>query len=50
VQDERAVLEAASDITDYWGKRTIAGLLLMPATRHNLVHLNEALRLKQKQP
>jgi hypothetical protein len=46
--DEGAVLEAAREIVDYWGKRTIAGLLLMPATRHNFVHLNEAARLKLK--
>jgi hypothetical protein len=43
-----AVVEAASDLLDYWSKRNIAGLLLMPATRHNLVHLNESLRLKEK--
>lgn len=46
VRQEGAVVEEASGLIDYWGKRTIAGLLLMPATRHNLVHLNEALRLK----
>ena len=45
---EGAVVEEARDLIDYWGKRTIAGLLLMPATRHNLVHLNEALRLKRR--
>lgn len=45
---EGAVVEAARGIVEYWGKRTIAGLLLMPATRHNLVHLNEALLLKRK--
>jgi len=45
---EGAVVEEARDLIDYWGKRNIAGLLLMPATRHNLVHLNKALRLKQK--
>jgi len=45
---EGAVLEAASGVIDYWGKRTIAGLLLMPPTRHNSLHLNEALRIKQK--
>ena len=45
---EGAVVEAASVLTDYWSKRTIAGLLLMPATRHPIVHLNEADRLKQK--
>lgn len=43
-----AVVEAAADLLDYWSKRNIAGLLLMPATRHNLVHLNESLRLKEK--
>lgn len=48
VLDEEAVVEAAQGIADYWGKRTIAGLLLMPATRHSLVHLNEALKLKGK--
>jgi hypothetical protein len=48
VRDEGAVVEAASGIIDYWGKRDIAGLLLMPATRHNLVHLNEANLIKGK--
>jgi hypothetical protein len=48
VWDEGAVVEAASGIVDYWGRRNIAGLLLMPAARHNLVHLNEALRLKRR--
>jgi hypothetical protein len=48
VRDEGAVVEAASDLIDYWGRRDIAGLLLMPATRHNLVHLNESLKLKSK--
>jgi hypothetical protein len=48
VMDEGAVVEQARGVVDYWSKRTIAGLLLMPATRHNFLHLNEALRLKQK--
>ena len=43
-----AILQKSSYITDYWGKRDIRGLLLMPATRHNIVHLNEAARLKKK--
>ena len=48
VMEEGAVVEAARDLINYWSKRNIAGLLLMPATRHNLVHLNECLRLKHK--
>jgi len=48
VMDEGALLPEAIEILNYWGKRTIAGLLLMPPTRHNFLHLNEALRIKQK--
>jgi hypothetical protein len=48
VMDEGAVVPAAHGIADYWASRNIAGLLLMPATRHNLIHLNEALRLKMQ--
>jgi hypothetical protein len=47
VSAEGALVEAASEIIEYWSKRTIAGLLLMPATRHNFLHLNEARRVKQ---
>jgi hypothetical protein len=50
IKEEGAVVEAAWGIAEYWGNRTIAGLLLMPATRHNLTHLNEALQLTQKKP
>lgn len=48
IKDEEVLLPSAFGIADYWSKRTIAGLLLMPATRHNLVHLNEAYSLKNK--
>ncbi len=48
VLDEGAVVEAARGLIDYWGKRDTAGLLLMPASRHHIVHLNEALRLKKR--
>jgi hypothetical protein len=48
IWDEGAVVEAARGIVDYWGKRDVAGLLLMPASRHLIVHLNEALKLKRR--
>jgi hypothetical protein len=44
---EGAVLASQQWLIDYWGGLTVAGLLLMPPTRHNLVHLNEALKIKQ---
>ena len=40
----------ASDqgILDYWSRLTKAGVLLMPPTRHTLIHINEAQTLKEK--
>ena len=35
-------------ICEYWGRRHIAGLLLMPPTRHCFLHLNEAQRILKK--
>jgi hypothetical protein len=46
--DDGSVAREAMGLIEYWGSLTIAGLLLMPPTRHCLVHLNEALRLKGK--
>ena len=48
IMDEGVLVPKAKGILDYWSKRTIAGLLLVPATRHILVHLNEIYMLKQK--
>ncbi|MBT7070321.1 MAG: DinB family protein [Anaerolineae bacterium] len=48
VAEKAVVHKDAPGILDYWSKRTIAGLLLMPASRHNLVHLNEMANLKKK--
>lgn len=48
ILDEGAVVEEARGLMDYWAKKTFAGLLLMPATRHILVHLNESMRLVGK--
>ena len=48
VLDTSAVEEEARSITEYWGRRDIAGLLLMPPTRHCFLHLNEAQRIQRK--
>lgn len=46
--DDGSVASEATGLIEYWGSLTIAGLLLMPPTRHCLVHLNEALKVKKK--
>jgi len=48
VYDQGAVADGARGVLDYWGGLTYAGLLLMPPTRHNFIHQNEALRIKTK--
>jgi hypothetical protein len=42
---EHAVQPPALWLLDYWGGHPAANLLLMPATRHPFVHLNEIKRL-----
>ncbi|ALC90630.1 hypothetical protein AM500_13170 [Bacillus sp. FJAT-18017] len=46
--DENAVLENSRWLAEYWGNKTIAGLILMPATRHIFLHLNKCIRIKTK--
>ena len=35
-------------LLDFWGRKNIAGILLMPVTRHQIGHLNDSMRLKKK--
>ena len=47
VLGEKAVTPEAMEIVNYWSKKTIAGLLLIPPTRHCILHLNEGMRVKK---
>jgi hypothetical protein len=40
--------DAASWLVDFWGRKNVAGILLMPLTRHHVVHINESLNTKRK--
>jgi len=48
--DEGAVLdiEASNWLIDFWGRKNVSEILLMPGTRHHIVHLNESFRAKKK--
>ena len=48
LKDQKAVKNEASWLLEYWGNKSIAGLILMPATRHIFMHLNKSIRIKQK--
>ena len=47
VLDSGAVSPQATAVIDYWRKRDVAGLLLMPATRHPFLHLNTVVRMRR---
>lgn len=48
IQQNGYVLPGANWLIAFWGRKTIAGIVLMPLTRHLMVHLNEASRLIPK--
>jgi len=49
ILDDGAVenVEAANWLIEFWGKKNVAGILLMPVTRHQVVHINESLKAKK---
>lgn len=48
---EKSVLEHPDSIwlLDYWRQKNIGGLLMMPLTRHQIVHLNDCLEIIKKE-
>lgn len=50
ILDEGAVLdvEASNWLIDFWGRKNVSGIILMPITRHHVVHINESLNAKGK--
>ena len=35
-------------LLDFWGRKNILGLINMPITRHQIVHLNDCFKIKQR--
>lgn len=50
ILDEGAVLdvEASNWLIDFWGRKNVSGIILMPITRHHVVHINECLSAKKR--
>jgi hypothetical protein len=50
IMEEKAVssLPSANWLIDFWSKKNISGILLMPVTRHHIVHINEGFKAKDK--
>jgi len=45
ILDEQAVdnVDSANWLIDFWSRKDVAGIILMPCLRHQLVHLNESM-------
>jgi len=50
ILDERAVVDvkASNWLIDFWSRKNVAGIILMPMTRHQVIHINESLSAKKK--
>lgn len=50
IMAEKVLTEEKESIRllDFWGGKTVSGLLTMPITRHQIVHINDCLKLKEK--
>lgn len=50
ILDEGGVIQHKESIwlLDFWGRKTVAGIFLMPITRHQVGHLNDCSKLKEK--
>ena len=35
-------------LVDFWGRKNVAGLIWMPLTKHQIMHLNNCTRIKKK--
>jgi len=46
IKQEGGVTEHKDSVwlLDFWGRKTVAGILLMPVTRHQIVHLSSCVR------
>lgn len=50
ILDEGAVLDVEDSnwLIDFWGRKNVSGIILMPITRHHVVHINECLSAKKR--
>lgn len=50
ILNEQAVddVPSANWLIDFWDKKDVAGIILMPCLRHRLVHLNESMEAKRR--
>ena len=50
IKDNGGVINDKNSIwlLDFWGKKNILGIIMMPVTRHQTIHLNDCFNIKEK--
>ncbi len=50
ILNEHGLVEHPDSIwlLDFWGKKDVAGIILMPITRHQSMHLNNSFKIKER--
>jgi hypothetical protein len=41
-------VEKSKWLLDFWGNKNVLGLIMMPITRHQTMHLNDCMSIKEK--
>ena len=43
IKKENGVIPTTEWLIDYWGNKTVSGIITMPMTKHQIIHLNDCL-------
>ena len=45
IKSEGGVTEQTIELMNYWGKKNVSGIILMPMTKHQIMHLNDCTKI-----
>lgn len=48
IKDEGAVIPETEGLMNYWGRKTVSGIITMPLTKHQIIHLNDCKSIVDK--
>ena len=48
IKTEKGVIPSTEWLMDYWGKKNVSGIITMPMTKHQIMHLNDCLDITLK--
>ena len=48
IKTEKGIIPSTQWLMDYWGKKTVSGIITMPMTKHQIMHLNDCLDITVK--